>query len=305
MANVWEQLQWREYRLTYQAITPIHLPAFTGSMWHGALGHALRESVCCQQRPHHADDLYQRWFKPQANVSVAPQALKVRNPPVPYIFRVSFDHAKTYQPNACFSVNFLLLQASDEDFTDLLTVFRHIGKKGLGKKQGKARLLRVEQCFAEQSVLLYANDLCFLPTALSMPSLPICPEQAVLRFITPLQLSDPHKPLNAERLLMGLIRRISLLHQCYAPNDLALDFFALKQCAQSIEMITDLQQVHWQRYSSRQKKSHPLSGYVGTIILTGEYLSVFWDYLYWGQWLHLGKQTSMGLGRYFLETNKE
>ena len=56
----------------------------------------------------------------------------------------------------------------------------------------------------------------------------------------------------------------------------------------------------WRRYSSRQRQEMVLGGVVGEVALRGE-LAPFAELLAVGQWTHLGKNTSFGLGRYRLE----
>lgn len=56
----------------------------------------------------------------------------------------------------------------------------------------------------------------------------------------------------------------------------------------------------WARYSSRQKTRMQVGGLMGSITLSGGDLASWWPLLWLCQWLHLGKFTSMGLGRYRL-----
>jgi len=57
----------------------------------------------------------------------------------------------------------------------------------------------------------------------------------------------------------------------------------------------------WTRYSSRQKTRMQLGGVTGRFVLSGEGLAEHWPVLWRGQWWHIGKTTSMGLGRYRIE----
>jgi CRISPR/Cas system endoribonuclease Cas6 (RAMP superfamily) len=57
----------------------------------------------------------------------------------------------------------------------------------------------------------------------------------------------------------------------------------------------------WTRYSSRQRTRMQMGGIVGSAELdTAGMDSEGWAGLWLGQWLHIGKQTSMGLGHYRL-----
>jgi hypothetical protein len=63
---------------------------------------------------------------------------------------------------------------------------------------------------------------------------------------------------------------------------------------------TQLRWKDWTRYSSRQKQEMTLGGVMGRWLLRGE-LAPLWPWLYLGQWLHLGKNATMGMGAYTLE----
>lgn len=39
------------YRAMFRASQPIHLPAFAGSAWRGAFGHALKRALCVTRMP--------------------------------------------------------------------------------------------------------------------------------------------------------------------------------------------------------------------------------------------------------------
>ena len=56
----------------------------------------------------------------------------------------------------------------------------------------------------------------------------------------------------------------------------------------------------WTRYSSRQQSSLKMGGFVGDVRLNADDLGDFWELLYLGQYLNLGKGCVMGLGRYSL-----
>jgi hypothetical protein len=55
----------------------------------------------------------------------------------------------------------------------------------------------------------------------------------------------------------------------------------------------------WTRYSSRQRQAMTLGGLVGKVELEGD-IAPFADVLARGQWLHVGKNATFGLGHYRL-----
>lgn len=58
----------------------------------------------------------------------------------------------------------------------------------------------------------------------------------------------------------------------------------------------------WNRYSSRQKKTMKLGGFLGTISFEGN-LREFLPFIKIGEYLHVGKACTFGLGRYEIETS--
>ena len=73
------------------------------------------------------------------------------------------------------------------------------------------------------------------------------------------------------------------------------------------ETLQDTQDLHWYdwtRSSSRQRQQMTLGGVMGRWNLHTEQaatLNTVWPWLWLGQWLHVGKNATMGLGSYTLE----
>jgi hypothetical protein len=80
-----------------------------------------------------------------------------------------------------------------------------------------------------------------------------------------------------------------------------LDIPALLTHAETLH--ADHRALHWKdwtRYSSRQKQEMTLGGVVGPWVLHGDLFPLM-PWLELGQWLHLGKNATMGMGAYQLE----
>ena len=123
-----------------------------------------------------------------------------------------------------------------------------------------------------------------------------------LRFLTPTRIQRDGSPLGPERLiprdlLVGLLRRVSQVVEIHTSHSMPADYTTLARQAEGIGAHGRLTWLDWTRRSARQQQTMSLGGVVGNWTLTGE-LEPFWAYLYLGQWLHLGKNATFGLGHY-------
>ncbi len=83
------------------------------------------------------------------------------------------------------------------------------------------------------------------------------------------------------------------------PEPRTLDRSAVHAAIDQVEIeATALRWVEWTRYSSRQRTHMQLGGLLGQLRLSGPGVAPLWPLIALGQWLHLGKNTSFGLGRY-------
>jgi hypothetical protein len=72
--------------------------------------------------------------------------------------------------------------------------------------------------------------------------------------------------------------------------------------AASADRLTDARHLEWKdwtRFSSRQDREMTLGGVIGEWTLSGD-LGELLPWFWLGQWLHVGKNATMGMGRYSL-----
>ncbi|HEY7302183.1 MAG TPA: CRISPR system precrRNA processing endoribonuclease RAMP protein Cas6 [Xanthobacteraceae bacterium] len=124
-----------------------------------------------------------------------------------------------------------------------------------------------------------------------------------LKITTPLRLQSqghpvPQEKLRPRMLFTALLRRASLLLELHA--GLPPVGAQASRLAAAAERLTDersLQWKDWTRFSSRQKHAMTLGGVVGEWRLSGD-LEELLPWFWLGQWLHVGKETTMGMGKY-------
>lgn len=144
-------------------------------------------------------------------------------------------------------------------------------------------------------------------------ALPLAPHAIVVHLESPLRLRVKHRELRPQDFsfpvfFAALLRRASLLTHGFGDATQAPDAACARMligCAQGLQLETaDLRWQAQRRWSSRQQRSMPMGGIVGRFTLRGD-LAPIWPWLWRGQWLHAGKGTVMGLGRYRLEVLRE
>lgn len=304
---------------TVQADAPLQWPPYAGSMLRGALGHALQSLALL---PHHnGQPCALHTNCPYCQIFATPalpthSLQKFSQMPAPYVIEppmftgefAATDSAQFLQAGQTFVFGLVLMGKAFHYLPTIILAFERALKRGLGGHHAHCTLLTVEQegGLAPLWQSGQAQAQC-QPPETTLPMAPVLGTQATLHLQTPLRLQYQNRPadqnnLNAYALLMALARRYQLLLDVYlgtqAPQQ---NFAALANQAHTIQL--DAQALHWfdwGRYSSRQQQSMKLGGLVGTLHLHGD-LTTFSDLLHWGQWLHIGKETTFGLGHYTLK----
>jgi hypothetical protein len=304
------------YRLDFIVETPLFLPDYAGSTLRGAFGGALRRFSCmtrqknCEACPLLHTCPYALVFEtrpPETGHALQ----KFSHVPHPYIIEPPQWGARAYAPGERLSFHLVLTGRALEHLALILFAFNKAFGHGVGKGDGTARLEKVMYIGIVENTpveipVLPAMDAEIIPHDTALPPPPtLSVETLTLRFVSPLRLQKNGHPidgrdLSARDLLMALVRRIALIHEFHGNGPLALDFAQLSRLAESVESQKNLRWQDWSRYSSRQQQKMALGGVIGTWILNGE-LTPFYPFLYLGQWLHVGKEATFGMGGYRLE----
>jgi hypothetical protein len=111
----------------------------------------------------------------------------------------------------------------------------------------------------------------------------------------------PHEPPEFEHLLRAVLRRYSDLAALYGDGRPEIDYRAIVGAARDIKLLrNDLRFFRRKGFSSRKGEETPTEGLTGSVTYEGD-LARFMPYLIYGQWLHVGKQATFGMGRYAVE----
>lgn len=203
--------------------------------------------------------------------------------------------------------------------------------QGLGKDRSPLFLTQVEWLGADGAAqtiwqpdapVLVAHDTTLAAPTVATQSIADCDKFKAdtatlsLQIHTPMRLQSQGRPLRLAQLttralVSTLARRMALLMDFHAPGTPAPHGHAnwgeaaraITHLATSLGDERDLRWFDWTRYSSRQQQEMTLGGVMGQWTLRGstETLTQLWPWLWLGQWLHVGKNATMGMGGYTLQ----
>jgi hypothetical protein len=299
------------YRLRFKSCGAARLPEYTGSVWRGALGHALKKVVCVTHHDTCLNCLLSRScpYSYIFETPPPPDAQKMRKyTAAPHPFLID---PPTAPENNVYQLGLTLFGRGNAYLPYLIHAFKRAGKQGLGKGRLPMEMIDVRQAQPADSdewTVIFEPLGVLRAFPPDVPSIPTQPPAVRLVFQTHLRLQrDGHlvspQMFRFRDFFSTLLRRISMLTSFHTDTPLETDFAGLTQLIHQVESISgNLAWKEWSRYSSRQKTAIRMDGLLGEIEvdLTGS--PELWPYLWLGQWVHVGKGTSMGLGRYTIHT---
>ena len=291
------------YHFHVRTCAPLHLPDYAGSLLRGAFGHSLRRMACmarqkdCAGCPLQAACLYLLIFE-------TPSTQGRNDAPNLYVIEPPATGIRVLERGADFRFAMVLIGPALDQLALIVIAWKQALERGLSGVHSPCQLQAVycendlEPVFCAGQERLRSHR----------PNLPAPPQQAThlhLRLLTPLRLQKDgqrvgRRELDARTLLITLARRAQALCDLHHFDRPRLDFPTLIKQAEHIKLESDLRWFDWTRYSNRQQREMTLGGLLGELHLHGE-LDGLLPLLYLGQWLHLGKNASFGLGHYQIQ----
>jgi hypothetical protein len=302
----------KRLRFRCEASEPIRLPPYSGSSWRGLIGASLRRSVCVTRQPTcegcllRAQCAYSTFFE---SPPATPEAAARYNAlPHPFVLEPEPPGRRAISPGEPMYLGMTLIGPAGAFTPYLIHAFQRAGSRGLGRESGRFVLRAVEQeveLGSDRWQPIYSAEGATLEQAETLAGPPgPAPASLKLQLATPLRIKGNGRylgarNLDARALLGALAARVSMLADLYGGGPHG---FERVRAHAAIDQVTleaqDLQWCDWTRYSSRQRTHMQLGGVFGTLELKGPGLPALWPLLVMGQWLHIGKATSFGLGRY-------
>ncbi len=305
------------YRFTAKLHAPLRLPNYAGSLLRGQFGAALRDVACMTRQPSCGGCPllqtcpYTRIFEAPAPPTHALQ--KFNNIPNAYV--VEPPPLGTRELDAGQRLVFHMVLAGGALAQLALVVFawQRALAQGLTRARSVAELESVawvDEAGAATPVWTHEAPVIAGHEASLRVAAPASSLGGIaLSVHTPLRLQSQGHPLRPEQLtpralIAAVARRAALMMEFHAGlADWGPQVQQVVELAQTLSDTRDLRWQDWTRYSSRQQQEMTLGGVLGRWSLHGPSPSLVsvWPWLWLGQWLHVGKNATMGMGAYNLE----
>lgn len=295
------------------------LNAFKGSALRGAFGTALKKAVCtirnhdCSTCILQQGCLFTKLFFELQNTKETPSQRLLK----PYIIEPPLEEKLSYSKGETFSFNLILLGCFHEYLPFLLYAIEIMGNQGIGRS---TQNIREHASFSIKQVYAFHNDATLSiydtekkqllsippPSLLSPPvfstdtNIKSDPSNLKVQLLTPLRFKADNcfgGELSFEQLSRLMLRRITTLFTEFSKESFYLDYQKILEQAKQIRVIDST--ISWKdyaRYSSRQQQALKLGGLIGTVRYEGN-IAPFIPLLDLATLLHLGKQTTFGLGK--------
>lgn len=314
MENALSQFKFAQFQFTLKPLETIHLPTYKGSTLRGAFGYAFKRIACvtrekdCNSCLLKGKCVYSYVFE----TPPPPDTTKMRKYPYaphPFVIIPPLEEKSSYREDETLCFDLTLIGRSIDYLPYFIYTFEELGGIGIGKGKGKYQLEEVrcrgktkkwEAIYSSKDKILQKS--CGEITLKDLENnLHSSIGNLRLVFLTPTRLKfDGNLSPNPEFhiLLRNLLRRISLLSYFHCGEELNIDFKGLIEQAKGVQIKRDnLSWFDWERYSNRQETKMKMGGFVGAITFAGEFEN-FLPFLLLGEYIHVGKGTSFGLGKY-------
>ncbi len=289
------------------------LPYYKGSTFRGVFGHALKRVVCalkdqeCDRCLLKQRCVYALVFETQVSVK-PPPGFMVNSVPAPFVIEPPLTTETHFYKDSAFDFYLLLFGKINSNFPYFIYAFEQMGKIGVGRRingeRGQFRLKRVKA--GENVIYSGADQLLndideFDSLGLNDPA-NYPRENFRLRLVldTPLRFKIENRlssDLPFHFLIRAMMRRVSFLLSCYGDGNPPLDYTGLVERAKQVRIVDNrLKWFDWRRYSQRQERGMNMGGLVGSVTYEGK-IGEFMPFADFCSKVHLGKQTTFGLGK--------
>lgn len=302
------ELPLSRYCFEFEVLDRLQFPTQSGILWHSVFGKNLKDlscvakEVCCQKCMFQHQCDYTQLFK-----GIRPEDSEIMRKsstiPAPHVFQTLLQPNNFHKVGKIVSIDVVLCGNANDKLPSLTRGLFVSGMKGLGKSRSRLKLQGLTQHTTDgkSKALLQGTQLKDALPVSAMVETKV-PEKVSLQFLTPYkpsgQANNGHG-IDFGRFLMAIIRRVDLMQYFTTGIKLAADFKELKALTESIPIRSvDLDFLKSSRYSADTNVLKDTSGFIGEVEFDLRNHEKLWPFLEVGQWLNVGKNSSMGFGRY-------
>jgi len=318
------RLRIARFRFVLQTLTPMTLPTYKGSILRGKFGHTLKKVICtarcgqcdaCILKPR---CLYIYLFETEAYPGYATTGYS-KDLPRPFVLVPPLDGKQSYQEGETFSFELVLIGKAVEYLPYFIFTVEEIGRSGMRQDSGRYRVVYVEHIrpgippqviYSGEKRLLQSPNIAMTGRDLIEFWTNQTIRRISIQFITPIRLKHQEHLSNQPEfhiLFRRLLDRIIALSSCHEGISSGINLQVWKKDAEKIRLTAHQTWWHdWERYSNRQGTRMKLGGLLGTVTYEGD-ITPFLPFLALGEWVHVGKGATFGLGKYRIirEDNEE
>jgi hypothetical protein len=306
------------YELTLQAQEPIPLPPFLGSTLHGGFGRALKQVGCfvpmvnaCPPCQHPAQCPYNLLFEFKNLPEDRIPKRYAESPPKLFVIELPPSHPPQLRSGERLTFRLLLFGPAIDLRIYPIVAVRIWSENGMGYKRGRFELERIaavnpltgeqQQIYSSTDQMVHQNDqpLTVGEICRWCESWPVG-NSMKLAFVTPTRLPGRgYKPedLDLKIVLKSVLERLSILALLSGLPQADADWTMPLAIAEKIVVLSRAAKWwDWERYSKRQDRRMSMGGFIGHLVLQGDF-SGLKPYLKIAELLHVGKNSTFGFGQ--------
>ncbi len=305
-------ITWKRISLTYKLKEDMASSSFFGSLLRGGFGATFKREVCLR-RDRDCTKCILKDKCPYLYIFETPIPKnteimrKYTSAPHPFVIEPPLFSQESISKGEFFSFNLILIGKGIEYLPYFIYTFIRLGTRGIGRNRAKAILVSVREgnreIFDRKNKLLKEWGPPFLLDL--NPKLSFTKRYEIkLSFPIILNIRKGGKvvkDLNFDIFIRSLFRRLGLLEYFHNSGTGKYPFTPLFKYISEVEIIEkELFYKKIFRYSSRQKQKVPIEGITGYIIFKNV-PEPFISYIKAAEDLHVGRNTSFGLGKLIVE----
>ncbi|MGR3220097.1 MAG: CRISPR system precrRNA processing endoribonuclease RAMP protein Cas6 [Candidatus Anammoxibacter sp.] len=311
-----DHFKFAKFKFTLTAQEDIILPEYKGAVFRGGFGYAFKKIVCVQRSNSDCQNcmLQQNCVYSYIFETPCPKDSKVlrlyKTVPHPFVIEPPSGSTNVIPKDHQTEFNLVLIGKAIEYLPYFIFTFNELGKTGIGKNRSKFVLKEVKaetidgkhQPVYDNENQTIQNGFPVLDAGQLNRENDLGGDREIeLEFLTPFRVRFDGKitaGIEFHIMVRSLLRRVSSLSYFHCGVELDWDFKSLIEAAKEVRKVkSSLHWYDWERYSTRQKQKMSLGGALGAVTFEGD-IKPFKQLLRLGEFVHVGKGTSFGLGKY-------